>query len=54
VNFLADFLRAAKEDVTPGFHMNKTHWNTVYQFVSDNPLLSAASLLQTAIRVTIG
>jgi predicted DNA-binding protein (MmcQ/YjbR family) len=26
----ADFLRQAFEDVTPGFHMNKTHWNSVY------------------------
>jgi len=26
----ADFLRSAFRDVTPGYHMNKTHWNTVY------------------------
>jgi len=26
----ADLLRGAFEDVEPGFHMNKTHWNTVY------------------------
>ena len=26
----ADFLRGAFKDVEPGFHMNKTHWNTVY------------------------
>ncbi len=26
----ADFLRAAYEGVTPAYHMNKTHWNTVY------------------------
>jgi len=26
----ADFLRQAFIDVTPGYHMNKTHWNTVY------------------------
>jgi len=26
----ADFLRRAFVDVTPGYHMNKTHWNTVY------------------------
>ena len=25
----ADFLRKAFKDVTPGWHMNKTHWNTV-------------------------
>ena len=24
-----DFLRQAYEDVTPGYHMNKTHWNTI-------------------------
>ena len=28
--FEADLLRSAFQDVTPGFHMNKTHWNTVY------------------------
>ena len=28
--FEADFLRQAFSDVIPGFHMNKTHWNTVY------------------------
>jgi predicted DNA-binding protein (MmcQ/YjbR family) len=27
--FKADFLRQAYTDVTPGYHMNKTHWNTV-------------------------
>jgi predicted DNA-binding protein (MmcQ/YjbR family) len=27
--FEADFLRQAFENVTPGWHMNKTHWNTV-------------------------
>lgn len=27
--FEADFLRHTYEDVTPGFHMNKMHWNTV-------------------------
>lgn len=26
----ADFLRQAFRDVRPGFHMNKTHWNTVF------------------------
>ena len=26
----ADFLRSAYKDVEAGFHMNKTHWNTVY------------------------
>jgi predicted DNA-binding protein (MmcQ/YjbR family) len=25
----ADFLRQAYADVTPGWHMNKTHWNTI-------------------------
>ena len=25
----ADFLRQVFEDVTPGWHMNKMHWNTV-------------------------
>ena len=27
--FEADFLRQTYNDVTPGYHMNKTHWNTV-------------------------
>jgi len=27
--FEADFLRQAFNDVTPGWHMNKVHWNTV-------------------------
>ncbi|MDR2525488.1 MAG: MmcQ/YjbR family DNA-binding protein [Oscillospiraceae bacterium] len=27
--FEADFLRGAFESVAPGWHMNKTHWNTV-------------------------
>lgn len=25
----ADFLRSIKHGVTPGYHMNKVHWNTV-------------------------
>ena len=25
----AEFLRQAFKDVTPGYHMNKTHWNTI-------------------------
>jgi predicted DNA-binding protein (MmcQ/YjbR family) len=28
--FEADFLRSAFQDVEPGYHMNKTHWNTVH------------------------
>ncbi len=32
----ADFLRSVYEGVTEGYHMNKTHWNTVY-FDSDVP-----------------
>ena len=28
--FKADFLRNAFESVVPGYHLNKTHWNTVY------------------------
>ena len=27
--FDADFLRQIYRDVTPAYHMNKTHWNTV-------------------------
>ena len=25
----ADFLRSVYADVTPGYHMNKIHWNTI-------------------------
>lgn len=32
----ADFLRRVYEGITEGYHMNKTHWNTVY-FDSDVP-----------------
>ena len=28
--FRADFLRNVFESVTPGYHMNKEHWNTIY------------------------
>jgi len=28
--FEADLLRSAFRDVTPGYHMNATHWNTLY------------------------
>ena len=28
--FIADILRGSFESVVPGWHMNKTHWNTVY------------------------
>jgi predicted DNA-binding protein (MmcQ/YjbR family) len=27
--FEADFLRRTFKDVTPAYHMNKTHWNTI-------------------------
>jgi len=27
--FEADFLRQIYADVTPGWHMSKTHWNTI-------------------------
>jgi predicted DNA-binding protein (MmcQ/YjbR family) len=26
----ADFLRQTFKDIIPGWHMNKTHWNTVF------------------------
>lgn len=26
----ADFLRSVYKDVIPGYHMNKTHWNSVF------------------------
>ena len=33
----ADFLRRVYKSVTPGYHMNKTHWNTVYPDGDDLP-----------------
>lgn len=33
----ADFFRQIYQDVTPGYHMNKTHWNTV-KVDGDTPL----------------
>ena len=38
--FEADVLRQMYEGVTPGYHMNKTHWNTVIvgSDVSDDEL----------------
>ena len=35
--FRADFLRSIYADLVPGWHMNKTHWKTVY-FVGDVPI----------------
>lgn len=32
----ADFLRSVFKGVEPGYHMNKTHWNSIY-FDSDVP-----------------
>lgn len=32
----ADFLRSVYKGVTAAYHMNKTHWNTVY-LISDVP-----------------
>jgi predicted DNA-binding protein (MmcQ/YjbR family) len=33
----ADLLRSIFESVTPGWHMNKEHWNTVYIDGGDVP-----------------
>ena len=35
--FKADFLRQAYKNVTPGYHMNKEHWNTVYMDTDEIP-----------------
>ncbi|MGN0687939.1 MAG: MmcQ/YjbR family DNA-binding protein [Oscillospiraceae bacterium] len=48
----ADFLRSVYTGVTPAYHMNKTHWNTVY-FDADVPdeeliRMTAASFELTA------
>ena len=50
--FEADFLRRAFESVTPAYHMNKTHWNTVIigGDVSDDTLKSMIEQSYNLIR----
>lgn len=47
----ADFLRGAYAGITPAYHMNKTHWITVY-FDSDVPDDLLRSLTMSSLRLT--
>ena len=47
----ADFLRRTFKSVTPGYHMNKTHWNTVY-VNGDVPKLELYGMLQESYDLT--
>ncbi|MDO2933735.1 MmcQ/YjbR family DNA-binding protein [Paeniglutamicibacter sulfureus] len=37
---LAEQLRAANEQITPGYHMNKKHWNTVVPGLEEETMLA--------------
>ena len=47
----ADFLRSVFESVTPGYHMNKLHWNTVY-IDGDVPEDEIYSMIQDSYDLT--
>lgn len=47
----ADFWRSVYRDVTPGWHMNKTHWNTVY-LAGDVPDEVIAEMLRDSYDLT--
>lgn len=47
----ADFLRAAYEGVTPAYHMNKTHWNTV-RLESDVPREEIINMTEKSFALT--
>ncbi|MBC8559295.1 MmcQ/YjbR family DNA-binding protein [Fumia xinanensis] len=47
----ADFLRQAYRGVTPGWHMNKQHWNTV-ELCSDVPPEEIEKMVQMSFRLT--
>lgn len=47
----ADFLRAAYEGVTPAYHMNKTHWNSVW-FGSDVPREEIIGMTEKSFALT--
>ncbi len=48
----ADFLRSAYEGVTPAYHMNKTHWNTVF-LDSDVPEDEIIRMTMTSFKLTV-
>ena len=47
----ADFLRSVFECVTPGYHMNKEHWNTVY-IGGDVPIQELYEMIQHSYDLT--
>lgn len=48
----ADFLRRAYRGVTPAYHMNKEHWNTV-QIGSDVPEDELYGMIEHSYRLTM-
>ena len=47
----AQFLRSVYEEVIPGYHMNKTHWNTVY-LDGDIPEEEVKSMIKSSYTLT--
>ena len=47
----SEFLRNAYDGIAPGYHMNKTHWNSVY-FESDVPDELFKQLTMASFRLT--
>lgn len=47
----ADFLRNTYEGVTPGYHMNKVHWNSV-RLNSDVPDKELYAMIQASFDLT--
>ena len=48
----ADFLRGQYAGITPGWHMNKVHWNTVH-LPSDVPPELLEDLIDRSYRLTL-
>lgn len=48
----ADFFRRAYRGVTPAYHMNKEHWNTVY-ISSDVPEDELRAMIDQSYRITL-
>ena len=46
----SDFLRSVYEGVIPAYHMNKTHWNTVY--ISEVPQEELFDMLSHSFNLT--
>lgn len=48
----ADFLRRVYEGVTPAYHMNKEHWNTVH-LCRDVPEAELRGMIERSYRLTM-